>query len=286
MNKNKLTYFLKRGLTATETAVKLNVSRKAVTSWAKRYELSFPFRKGTPPVLNKSIVKVLLKRGFSNKEIAKIFKVKRTTVQTYRQRQNLYYKSEIPYYNKKQNISNYNKSLIIGTVLGDGYISPTGELTVGHSLKQKNYCKWKADKLNCIFRINKPRLDKRTNKTYYSCSFRSRRTKFNKKLREELYEPEKQITKKSLKYFSSLSLAILYMDDGFKTNGSYKIATNSFTKNSLRIFNQHCKKRFGIWFTIHTENKLYLPIKFKRIFEKIIKPYIHPELEYKMHCDI
>lgn len=282
MNKNVLSYLIKKGLTSAQAAEKLGVSRKLVTRWAKRYELSFPFRKGTPSILEKSTVKILLKRGYSNKEIAKIYNLKADGISFFRSRNNLYCNKEIPYYKKKFIINDYDKSLIIGSILGDGSIDNNGRFSVTHSMKQSEYCKWKSEKLNGNYRIDKPRFDKRTSKTYYSCSFTKKPCEFTKWLRKELYIPKKRITKESLKYYNDLSLAIHFMDDGSKANSSYRIATDCFDNESLNIFNQHCKSTFGIHFVIDNNGRLYLPIKFKTIFKNIIKPYIHPELEYKL----
>lgn len=282
MNKNVLSYLIKKGLTSGQAAEKLGVGRKLVTRWAKHYELSFPFRKGTPGILEKSTVKILLKRGYSNKEIAKIYNLKADGISFFRSRNNLYCNQEIPYYKKKFTISDYEKSLIIGSIFGDGSIDKGGRFVVGHSMKQSKYCKWKSEKLSGKYRIDKPRFDERTNKTYFSCSFSVKPTEYTKWLREELYVPKKRITKKSLKYYNDLSLAIHFMDDGAKASSSYKIATDCFDLESLNVFNQHCKETFGIHFVIHKNGRLYLPLKFKGIFKKIIKPYIHPELEYKL----
>ena len=282
MNKNVLSYLIKKGLTSRQAAERLGVSRKLVTRWAKRYELSFPFRKGTPGILEKSTVKVLLKRGYSNKEIAKIYNLKADGISVFRSRNNLYCNEEIPYYQKKFIVSDYEKSLIIGSVFGDGSIDKDGRMAVGHSMKQSNYCKWKSEKLSGKFVINKPRYDERTHKTYFSCSFTKKPSVYTKWLRQELYTPKKRITKESLKYYNDLSLAIHFMDDGSRTTSSYRIATDCFDIESLNIFNQHCKETFGIHFVIHNSGRLYLPVKFKGIFQKIIKSYIHPELEYKL----
>lgn len=283
MKKSIISYLIKKGFTSSQAAEKLGVSRKLVTRWAKRNELRFPYRKGTPGILDKSTVKTLLKRGYRNSDIDDIFKVGKGTTTTFRSRNGLEYSSGIPYYRKSIKQNDFSKSVLIGTVLGDSSINKNGYVYCIHSLKQKRYCKWKADVLGAKFTINKPRKDKRTLKYYESCSFYLPNSKYSKFLRQELYSPTKQLTPKSLLHYNAISLAVHFMDDGTKTNSSYRIATNSFTKDSLRIFNNHCIKTFGIYFTVHNENKLYLPKKFRAIFEQLIKPYIHPELEYKLH---
>ncbi len=283
MKKSILSYLLKKGFTSKMAAERIGVSKKYLLRWAKRYELSFPFRKGTPMILDTSKVKCLLKRGYSNRDIDKIFNVRYGVTKIFRYRNGLEYKTGIPYYKYKLPINNEIRSIIIGTVLGDGHISKEGTLSCTHSLKQLNYCKWKSDKLSAKFKINNPRFDIRTEKTYYSCTFAKKADAYTRSLRKELYQPDKQLTSESLEYYNALSLAIHYMDDGYKTSNSYKLATNSFTIDSLGIFNAHCKKELGIRFAVHSENKLYLPIKYKSIFESLVKPYMHPELAYKLH---
>lgn len=58
MKKSVISYLIKKGLTSSQAAEKLGVSRKLVTRWAKRHELRFPYRKGTPGILQKSTVKI------------------------------------------------------------------------------------------------------------------------------------------------------------------------------------------------------------------------------------
>ena len=43
-----------------------------------------------------------------------------------------------------------DKAIIMGLLLGDGYISPNGRISIEHSEKQKNYCIFKAKLLHTV----------------------------------------------------------------------------------------------------------------------------------------
>ena len=64
--------------------------------------------------------------------------------------------------------------ILIGSILGDGYISPRGQIQLEHSKKQKDYLSWKFEELKDLAyrRISKvSRLDKRSNKINHSHRF-------------------------------------------------------------------------------------------------------------------
>jgi hypothetical protein len=50
-------------------------------------------------------------------------------------------------------LSGEEKSVIIGSLLGDGYLERNGKyfrLQITHSIKQKDYLMWKMDKLKSL----------------------------------------------------------------------------------------------------------------------------------------
>jgi len=51
-------------------------------------------------------------------------------------------------------LSDFQKSIIIGSLLGDGYITKTGEHTgrfgVGHEFSMEQYTRWKIEQLGCF----------------------------------------------------------------------------------------------------------------------------------------
>lgn len=284
-----LTYLHREGYTSRKAAKKLGVSKSTVLKSAGIYGIQFANISRKPNYIDPVIVKKLVRRGYSNREIAKMLNTSSDIISVIKQRNNLK-SSNYTLYNKYKEVKVEDRefALLIGCFYGDGSVSKDGRFTCGHSMAQRDYCLWKAEQLESKFSVTftegAATYDERTHKTYYSCRFYIKATnKIFKEWREKAYIPKKEITKDLLKYYTDLSLAVHFMDDGSKTNSSYRIATNSFSTESLNTFIKFCEEKFKITFTIGSENRLYLPIKYKNRFENIIRPFIHPTLMYKLH---
>ena len=282
-----LNYLCKKGYTSRQIAEKYKVSKTTVLKWAEKFNIKFVNSFYNPNTINPTVVKKLVRKGYSNKEIAKLLNSNVGNIKCIKVRHNYKYISK----NKNLTLSDLNTvelEILIGSLLGDGSISKDGRFFCTHSSAQEEYCKWKSEQLklyNTKFNSNISRFDKRTNKTYFSCTFYTRgNNEFFKNLRKNIYQESKQITDELLKLYTARSLAIHYMDDGYKRSSSYCICTESFDKKSLEKYIEYCKNNFNIIFKIDNRNRLYLPFIFKKQFEKLIKPYIHSTLKYKLHC--
>lgn len=73
------------------------------------------------------------------------------------------------------------------------------------------------------------------------------------------------------------------MDDGYKENCGYCISTNCFSDSDLKLIIKFFIDKYDIYPTIHASKVLYIGSKYKDKFTKIIAPYIHSELKYKLH---
>lgn len=270
-----INYYLKKGTTVNKTAEKCKVSRATVISYAKFNNLPIIKDQKNSEHL-KPIIKKLYRKGYSDSEIGKFLNLTRRYVCDIRKLYNISFIKPIK-------LTKREKSIIVGTLFGDAYIQTrsdkTSRLSLHHSIKQLEYCKWKAEELKKLeFSSYFSKQD------YKGKKYKS--VKFNSKTLPCLYEfsyQNKQIKEDWLKYFNSLSLSLMYMDDGCKMHKSYSISTNSFNKESLKLFNNHCKKLFNIEFLIHKDSRIYLPQKYAKKFTSLIKNYIHPSLKYKLH---
>ena len=100
------------------------------------------------------------------------------------------------------------------------------------------------------------------------------------------------VTPYILKYFDEVALAILFMDDGCKEtfNGkikTFKISIGGFTLDEVNLLAKHIEKKFDLNTKVYLEQKKYPCIKFtkkenKEKFVKIIRPYLHPSMLYKI----
>lgn len=89
------------------------------------------------------------------------------------------------------------------------------------------------------------------------------------------------------KWFTPLSLALWYMDDGSKTQSGLRLVPNNFNLEEIKFLRLLLKKKFNINTSIHASgsNKSYIIyIKSNSVndFINIVNPYIHKSIYYKL----
>ena len=169
--------------------------------------------------------------------------------------------------NKPIKLTQRQLSILTGTLLGDGSLRKPNinpNFSCEHGIKQLEYCKWKYEELkslNANFSIHKRKtIDKRNGKLYESTVCRIPANSEFLSLYENLYiNGTKQITKKFLENFDELSLAVMFMDDGYKVGKTIGIATNCFSLEELITLKEFLFKKFCLNFTIRNNKTLYLP---------------------------
>nr|YP_010130223.1 LAGLIDADG endonuclease [Clavaria fumosa]QPZ51124.1 LAGLIDADG endonuclease [Clavaria fumosa] len=90
-------------------------------------------------------------------------------------------------------------------------------------------------------------------------------------------------------YLSPMALAIWIMDDGtlYKNKG-LKFCTNSFTLKEIQYLSFLLKNKYSINSSIYkitavNQYNIYIPKSSLNILIKIVKPYIHPSMYYKLN---
>ncbi len=90
-------------------------------------------------------------------------------------------------------------------------------------------------------------------------------------------------------YLSPMALAIWIMDDGtlFKNKG-LKFCTNSFTLKEVQYLSTLIKNNYNLESSIHkvsvvNQYNIYIPKSSFKNLIKIVKPYIHPSMYYKIY---
>lgn len=173
--------------------------------------------------------------------------------------------------------------ILIGSILGDGYITTKGKIQIEHSIKQEDYLIWKYKQLSSIVsgKIIYTTREKDGFKTQ-SCRFWTKQ--FFRPWRSIFYiNREKVIQEEIKKYLSPLALAVWYMDDGcLRTNNSIILSTESFSTTSLSFLKYGLEERWGITPTIRSNNRLYFGSSETRKFISLIHPYIVPSMAYKV----
>ena len=183
-------------------------------------------------------------------------------------------------------LTQVEKSVIIGSLLGDGYLRvipgrKNAFLEINHSISQKEYVDWKFQKLKNI--VKSPPKQRKGNGKRISYRFFTQQ-------HPKLTEIHSRFYKKRIKIIPDLKLnpliiAIWFMDDGSKNYKSYYLNTQSFSYLLQKKLIQILKKQYKIESSLNRD-KQYYRIRIKKDsakrFRKLIYNYIIPSMRYKI----
>lgn len=189
------------------------------------------------------------------------------------------------------------REVLIGLVLGDGFLQATGKknarLRLEHSAKQKSYLEWKYEVLK-NFMQSPPKYIERFNPVwqrvykYYRCQTHA--TPYLGKLRRLFYEENQKVIPSNIQLLlkSPLSLAVWYMDDGnlYHRDKMAEIYLPCYPNENVQRLAKTLEANFGLQPKIKIKKKKYPVFSFdvlqtKRLVE-IVRPHIVPSLKYKI----
>lgn len=164
------------------------------------------------------------------------------------------------------------KSLILGTLLGDGNIEKRWKnprLRIDQSFSQKEYVFWKYDVLKNIA-TREPHIlfeqDKRSGKTFSRWYFSTKALPDLEFYYRLFYAGKrKTIPQKLRNYFNNpLSLAVWLMDDGYKRSDcdAIRLSTDCFSYEENKILQFCLIRNFDICSKIHAKKdawNIYIP---------------------------
>lgn len=192
-------------------------------------------------------------------------------------------------------LSQRQKSILSGTVLGDGYLQKTGEknarIRLEHGGKQKDYLLWKVKELSLLFQGEPKYLERIhpvSKKRYSYWRHQSRSIPYLGELRKVFYSADgkKRIPENLGKYLTPLALAVWYMDDGYYYSrdrcgylylGNISRREAKTTKMTLLI-------KFDLLTRVKQKKKgyaIYFPPREMRKLKDLIKKYTIPQFDYK-----
>ena len=197
-------------------------------------------------------------------------------------------------------ITKRQKEIIIGTILGDGYLQKTGKknarLKLEHSEKQRDYIFWKYQELRNLMQ-DKPKKIIRYNPKwkkeyiYYRCQTHS--MLFLGKLKGYFYDDNgKKVIPTNIKNLlkSELSLAVWYMDDGYyyKRDQVIYIYLPKYKEEELERLKLTIKDNFDIEIKVIYKKEypcIYLNKEETKKFFKMVGKYIIECMRYKTPLD-
>lgn len=194
------------------------------------------------------------------------------------------------------NIQNEIEQLIIGSMLGDGYLSKQPEnkynsrLSIAHSIKQKEYIEWKwkiLDNFNlagklCYNKIYNDRYIKGYMEEY---RFRSKANSLFTFYRNIFYPNGKKVLDFSMiSKINELGLTIWLLDDMHLCTTSYQINTQCFSLTEIEKLREILKEKFNINTTHQKfDNVIYVRKNSLEILNNLILPYTVESMKYKLH---
>jgi len=197
-------------------------------------------------------------------------------------------------------VSKRQREIIIGTLLGDGYLQSTGKrnarLKLEHSDRQKDYIFWKWEELKNLMQ-DKPKKIERYNprwkKTYTYWRCQSHSMPLLGKMKRLFYDEKgrKRVPEKvSMLLRSPLSLAVWFMDDGhyYKRDGVAYIYLPKYSEEELKRLTEALEKNFSLKPRVMWK-KGYPVLYFNREetekLMEIIKPHIPEFMRHKTPPD-
>lgn len=185
------------------------------------------------------------------------------------------------------------QDIILGKILGDGFLEQNGKhvrFKIDHGVKQKDYVLWLYEELKSLalkpYKISV--RDKRNAHLYEHWRFATYSLPLLDKWRNIFYLKNRKIIPANIdRLLNPLSLAIWYMDDGFRRTdckGLY-LCTSAYTIKEQYILQDCLWKKFNIRTTLHfarSNVRIYVPSSQVDIFCNVVRPFILPTFYYKL----
>ena len=184
------------------------------------------------------------------------------------------------------------QNIIIGTLLGDGFLERNGKfvrLVIDHSSNQSLYVRWKGKHL-CDFKPTikeKSRFDARTGKYQQHTILRTRTSPDLERYYTLFYENGiKRVPEELPMILNGQNLAIWIMDDGYKRNdcNALRINSQSYDRQEHEII-VSALSQLSINAKIQKHKKsfvTYIPSASMSRLRKAVKPYMMKSMEYKI----
>lgn len=189
---------------------------------------------------------------------------------------------------KTLSLSEIQKSVLFGAIMGDGCIIPTASgknyrLQIEQSDKQKEYVFWKYEIFK-EFVITSPR---HILGSINSWKFRTVSHKEFMEVRHMFYRNGKKILPRKLDFIlDPLVLAVWFMDDGcLKKKSGYILNTQNFTFEENMRLQEFLSKKLNIGISLHkdrTYHRLFVRSKSMAAFRNLLDVHMHPIMRYKL----
>jgi len=178
------------------------------------------------------------------------------------------------------------KSIIIGSILGDGYLRiisgrKNAFLEINHSIKEREYVDWKYRKLKSLVKSS-PKARKGNGKRIAYRFFTHQHPELTE-IYQKFYRDRKKMIPDDLQ-LDFLIMAVWFMDDGNRTYQTYYLNSQNFDYFSQKKLTEVLRNQYKIESTLNRD-KEYHRIRIKQSsaerFKELICKFIIPSMKYK-----
>lgn len=199
-----------------------------------------------------------------------------------------------------KNLTSRQYNIVIGLLLGDGYLYKDGRLQVEQSMNHQQYLEWLYSELLNLsgkLSLNIKRIHPKTGKDSFSCRFYTLKCFttleyiFYKKLNNEK-KRTKVVPIQIEQFLDPVALAVWFMDDGGKAQNTKRAAyinATSFTSSERVLLQKAVQNVFGLKINIqkaggNNQYNFYIPASSYEKFCEIVLPTVLliPEMAYKL----
>lgn len=200
---------------------------------------------------------------------------------------------------EKKPLSHLQKSVLVGTLLGDATLQYNGGTSPHYKFDQKAS---NLDYVNVVYSVfeelvGTPPSLRLTNggvtpHSWWFRTFRCRRFNF---FANQFYEIDVQgnrrkvVPKNIHRWLNPIVLAFWFMDDGGTAESGYKLHTENFSLSDVKVLQQALGSVFQLQANIGRDNReqktlyyLYIPANSKEKFQEIVKPHMVETMLYKL----
>lgn len=184
-------------------------------------------------------------------------------------------------------LTQLQRSIIIGTILGDGYVrivsgKKNALLEINHSFSQKEYVDWKYEMLESLCKSGP--VARKGNGTRIAYRFNTRQNPEMTELHMSFYGERRKSIPSNLR-LDPIMLAVWFMDDGSKcSEDNVYLNTQQFAMSDQKRC-QELLLEMGIETTLNRD-KEYWRVRIRKsslpLFWETISPYIIPSMSYKL----
>ncbi len=206
--------------------------------------------------------------------------------------------NKIESYKKKIKLTNEQKQLIFGKMLGDGHLESqnngkTYRLKIEHSIKQKDYVDWQYKILqNLVLTPPTLKIARIGDIKYVNYRFSTLSLVSLRFFAHQFYKNNEKIIPKLIhRWLTPFVMAVWFMDDGsIKSNRNRALILNtqSFSRNDTERLKEVLEKKFEIKTKLRIQKRknigyqLYFLSDTVSKFVNIIQPFILPSMKYKL----